>query len=83
MNRDKKRASIGQVKEHLSAYLTQTERGKTIVVCCRNRPVADRVGTQPAPSRNRTRWGSAPGSVIVKRDQTEPALSERDWDLTR
>ena len=72
------RANIAQVKESLSAYITMAEQGKTVVVCRRNRPVAELVRIESALP-NRTRLGTAAGSVLVKCDLTEPAMDENDW----
>jgi antitoxin (DNA-binding transcriptional repressor) of toxin-antitoxin stability system len=77
------RANIGQVKERLSAYVTMVERGMTIQVCRRNRPVAKLVRTESVAVRNRTRLGSAPGSVSVNCDLTAPAIAEKDWGALR
>lgn len=35
------RANIREVKEQLSAFVEQVERGATILVCRRNKPVAE------------------------------------------
>jgi antitoxin (DNA-binding transcriptional repressor) of toxin-antitoxin stability system len=77
------RANIGQVKERLSAYVTMVEQGVTVEVCRRNRPVAALVRAGAGPVRNRTRLGSAPGSVTVACDLTAPAMPEKDWDALR
>jgi len=77
------KANIAQVKERLSAYVTKAERGVTIEVCRRNRPVAVLVRTASGPGRNHTRLGSAPGSVTVSCDLTKPAIPEKDWDALR
>jgi prevent-host-death family protein len=74
-------ANVGQVKEHLSAYLAQVEQGTKVVVCRRNRPVAEIVPAANAPRENRTRLGSATGSVVVKCDLTAPAMDQGDWDM--
>lgn len=74
------KVNLAMVKEHLSAYVTMAERGETVVVCRRNKPVAKLVGTEDPPARNRTRLGSAPGSVVVKCDLTAPAMDAKDWD---
>lgn len=73
--------NLAKVKEHLSAYVTMAARGKTVVVCRRNKPVAKLVGTEELPARNRTRLGSAPGSVVIKGDVTAPAMDAKDWDV--
>ena len=77
------KANIGQVKERLSAYVTMAERGMTIQVCRRNRPVAKLVRTETGAVRNRTRLGSAPGSVTIKCDLTAPAIAGKDWEALR
>ena len=74
------KANIGAVKEHFSAYVTLAERGTTIHVCRRNRPVAELVRLENGTAKNRTRLGSDPGSVTVKCDLTAPAIPEKDWD---
>lgn len=74
------KANIGQVKERLSAYITMAEQGKTIQVCRRNQPVAEIVRVEGRASGNRTRLGSAEGSVVVKCDLTAPAIDEKDWE---
>lgn len=76
-------ANVGRVKEHLSAYLAKVEEGTKIVVCRRNRPVAEIVPASSAPCENRTRLGSAKGSVVVKCDLTAPATDESDWDMLK
>jgi len=73
------KANIAQVKESLSAYVTMAEQGKTVVVCRRNKPVAELVAVEAAARPNRTRLGSARGSVVVKCDLTAPALDEDEW----
>lgn len=74
------RANIGMVKEHFSAYVTMVERGATVQVCRRNRPVAELIRLDDGIIRNRTRLGSDPGSVVAKCDLTMPAIPEKDWD---
>ena len=77
------KANIGMVKERLSAYVAMAERGKTVLVCRRNRPVARLTGAEDGPVRNRTRLDSAPGSVTLHCELTEPAMSEADWAGTK
>ena len=84
MNLDKsEKVNIGQVKEQLSAYVTKVEKGEIIVVCRRNKPVAEIVPMTRTPTKNRTRLGSALGSVVVKCDLTEPAIPAKDWNDLR
>lgn len=73
MNLDKsEKANIGQVKEQFSAYVTKAEKGADILICRRNRPVVQMTQAKQSPAVNRTRLGSAKGSVLVKGDLTEP-----------
>ena len=77
------KANIAQVKERLSAYVAMAEKGKTVLVCRRNQPVAELVGVESSDLPNRTRLGSAKGSVVVDCDLTEPAVPASDWDVLR
>ena len=74
------RANIAQVKEHLSEYVTKAERGQKVIVCRRNEPVVELVPIQNQAVPNRTKLGSAKGSVEIKCDLTETAISADDWD---
>ncbi len=75
------KANIGMVKEHFSAYVTKAEHGESTVICRRNRPVAEIVPVKRIPDSNRTRLGSARGSVVVKCDLNAPAIDVTDWDM--
>ena len=75
------RANIAQIKEHLSAYVTMAEQGRTVLVCRRNKPVAELIPAGDTVLRNRTQLGSDPGSVVVKCDLTESAIAETDWSI--
>jgi antitoxin (DNA-binding transcriptional repressor) of toxin-antitoxin stability system len=77
------RANLAQVNEHLSAYVTRAEHGDTVIVCRRNRPVAELVAVGGPPPENETKPGSAEESVVVKCDLTEPAIRENDWSVLR
>ncbi|MBL7076106.1 MAG: type II toxin-antitoxin system Phd/YefM family antitoxin [Kiritimatiellae bacterium] len=77
------RANIAQIKESLSAYVTMAEQGKTVVVCRRNKPVAELVPVETALQPNRTRLGSARDSVVVTCDLTAPAMDEEEWGTLR
>jgi len=77
----KEKANVGMVKEHFSAYVTKAERGESTIVCRRNRPVAEIVPVKRGPESNRTRLGSARGSVVVKCDLSAPAIDGAEWDM--
>ena len=77
---DEIRANVGEVKEHLSAYVTRAEKGEKVVVCRRNRPVAQIVPVDAAAQAvNGTKLGSAPGSARTECNLTEPVMGD-DWE---
>jgi prevent-host-death family protein len=75
-----KTANIAQVKESLAAYVTAAERGEEVVVCRRNRPAARLVAAAaPGPAANRTRLGTARGSVKMLRGRLTDPLPSSAW----
>ncbi len=81
MKYKEKKANIAQVKEQLSSYITMAQKGEKVIVCKHNRPVVELVPVDSAEQAvNRTTLGSAPGSVQVQCDLTEPAMDE-DWAM--
>ncbi len=76
-------ANLAKVKEHLSAYIARVEKGERVVICRRNRPAAQLVPVDDSRAENRTKLGSAKGSVVVKCDLTEPAMEASDWEALR
>jgi antitoxin (DNA-binding transcriptional repressor) of toxin-antitoxin stability system len=80
MNENIEKVNVGYVKERFSAYVTQAEKGKSILVCRRNRPVAALVPASGSFVPNKTKLGSARGSVKVRDDLTEPAIPKGDWN---
>jgi antitoxin (DNA-binding transcriptional repressor) of toxin-antitoxin stability system len=84
MNMDKsEKANIGQFREQISAYVTKAEKGERVIVCRRNQPIAELAPVGKASAKNRTRLGSAKGSVVVRCDLTAPAIPAKDWDGMR
>ena len=68
-------------KGWLTATVDRVRIHNTLVICRHNRPVARIIALpEDAPAPNRTRLGSAKGSVSVKCDLTAPALPETDWE---
>ena len=76
-------SNVGKVKEQLSAYVAEAERGGRVVICRRNRPVAQIVPIDAGPSENRTCLGSAKESVAILCDLTQPAIPDGDWDALK
>jgi len=73
-------ANIAELKNHLSDYLRMVENGEQIEVAKRNVPFA-LITPLPRARPNATKLGCALGSVEVKCDLTEPAMSDDDWDM--
>ena len=65
------RINIHEAKTHLSRYLERVAAGETVVVCKRNRPVAE---IRPIPARRATPRpiGLAHGRLTVPRSFFEP-----------
>lgn len=66
-----KKVNLAEVKANLSRYLDRVEQGDTIIVCRRNRPIAE---IRPLPeSRTRPRpLGLAAGTFTVPPSFFEP-----------
>ena len=46
-------ANIHEIKAHLSSYLEQVAKGKTVIVCKRNVPIAELKPVRQQPKHNR------------------------------
>ncbi len=74
--------NVADFKNKLGEYLALVERGKEIIVCRRNVPVARFEGLKPKPKHtNRTKFGSMKGTVKILGDLTEPLIPEEDWEM--
>ena len=78
---DMKTANIGQLKDNLSKFLSFVEKGEAISICKRNIPIALIVPHGHRKTGNRTKLGCGIGTVQVKKDLTEPMISEGSWDM--
>jgi antitoxin (DNA-binding transcriptional repressor) of toxin-antitoxin stability system len=70
-----KKVNINDAKTHLSHYLDQVEKGERIILCRRNRPVAE-VRAIPAPLRQRRPIGLAKGRFSLPASFFEPLPDE-------
>lgn len=70
-----KSINVHEAKAHLSEYLAQVEGGETVVICRRNKPVAE---LKPiAPSRKAPRpIGLAEGRIKILPEFFEPLDDE-------
>jgi prevent-host-death family protein len=75
--------NLAKVKERFSTYIAEVEKGKTVVICKHNRPVARLVPVEDPRTGNRTKLGSARGTVAVNCDLTEPVIDDGDWEIHR
>jgi len=48
--------NINEVKAHLSGILSQVEKGETVVICKRNKPIAEIKPIRQQPKKS-ARWG--------------------------
>jgi len=78
-----KAVNIAQFRAHFSEYLSDVERGEEVQVCKRNKAVARVVRIQNDKPRNRTRLGSARGTIKVLGSLTDPAVDLEDWEMLR
>ena len=69
-----KRINIHEAKTHLSEYLAQLGPGESLVVCKRNRPVAELRSITRKPRKPRI--GVAKGQFTVPRSFFEPLPDE-------
>lgn len=63
--------NVHEAKAKLSAYLDAVERGERVVICRRNRPVAE-LTAAPAPRRERRPLGLDKGRLDVPPSFFEP-----------
>jgi prevent-host-death family protein len=78
-----KQANVGELKNSLSEYLHQVEKGEEILICKRNVPFAKIVPLPPAKKTNRSQAGSLAGTVEILGPVTGPCIPEEDWLMLR
>lgn len=69
------RINVHEAKARLSAYLNRVEAGETVVICRRNRPIAELRPTTKARSEPRPR-GFAHGLFVVPDSFSDPLPSD-------
>lgn len=65
------RLNVHEAKTHLSRHLSALERGETILLCKRNRPIAE-IRALPARRREPRPLGLAAGRIEVPQSFFEP-----------
>lgn len=76
--------NVAEFKDRLAELIALAERGKEIVVCRRNKPVARLAAVEPKPRKvNRSRLGSMKGTVEILSDLTEPFIPESEWEMLK
>jgi prevent-host-death family protein len=78
-----KTANVGQLKDNLSKFLSDVEKGETITICKRNIPIAALVPHGSRKTGNHTKLGSGMGTVQIDGDLTEPLIPENTWNMHR
>lgn len=76
-----KTANVEQLKDNLSKFLSDVERGETITICKRNIPIATLVPHGTRKTGNHTKLGSGMGTVQINGDLTEPLIPEDTWHM--
>jgi len=74
--------NVHEAKARLSELLDRVERGETVVIARRNKPVAELRPIAPAPEKKRRPIGLAKGMGRVLPEFFEPMSEEElaDWD---
>ncbi len=67
--------NIHEVKKHLSEYLERVRNGEVIVICKRNRPIAE-LRQVTAKDNNPRPVGLAKGELVVPPEFFEPLPAE-------
>ena len=78
-----KDANIAELKNNLSKYLAYVERGESVRICKRNKPIAHLTPLHHQNEGNCTKLGCGLGSVTVHSDLTEPMIPEASWEMLR
>ena len=75
--------NISDAKAQFSKVMETVESGEAVVLCKRNKPVAQVVPISEAlpQKKHTTRIGWAKGTVKIHEDLTEPAVPESEWDM--
>ena len=71
--------NVAEAKDQFSRCLAKAQAGETVIVRKHGKAIAQITGIPDKP-KNRIQFDSAPGSVQVFCDLTEPAIPEEDWD---
>ncbi len=73
-------ANIADLKNNLSRYLAEVEKGEEVEIRKRNVPFA-RILPLPRPRANRTSLGCGRGTARILGDLTEPMMPQGDWEM--
>lgn len=69
------RLNVHEAKTHLSRYLKRVDQGETIILCKRNRPIAE-IRPLPKPRAAKRPLGLAQGKFKVPKQFFDPLPSE-------
>lgn len=68
--------NVHEAKTHFSRYLKRAEKGETITICRRNKPVAEIRAVVTRPSKRRRRIGIYKGRFTVPDSFFDPLPEE-------
>lgn len=72
--------NVAEAKDQFSRCLAKAQSGETVIVRKHGKPIAQITGIAEQ-RKNKIQFDSAPGSVKVFCDLTEPAIPEDHWDM--
>ena len=81
-----KTVNVHEAKTHLSALLSEVERGEDVVIARNGTPVARLVRAEPVPKRRRGEWRDRPEwrnfvyDPTIFAPMTDEELREEGWE---
>jgi prevent-host-death family protein len=77
--------NVAELKDRLSELLALVEKGKEIIICRRNVPLARMGPIKRSASKptNGSHRGCMKGTVKILGDLTEPLIPETDWEMLK
>ena len=70
------RLNVYEAKTHLSRYLNRVEAGETLILCRRNRPIAEVRPFSEAPRQRQRQFGLDEGRFAVPPEFFDPMPAE-------
>ena len=74
-------ASIAELKNNLSKFISLVEDGEEITICKQNIPIAHVVPISGNGRKNKTKLGCGKGSAEILGDLTDPLIPMKNWEM--